>query len=178
MTAIIDNTYITSSRQLAAGWECVGQKSVTNGGVMNQYWDFAGLSGDYRYKLFLQGYANGAKTAYLYLNGDENTAHYYNERLYADDAIIASARSNTSAIFTTWAAGGLYSECEIAIDDSDYATFVSRMNSPNTNLMVLNYYAGGKTDATMTEITEIKIKALSLNNGYTGTVTLYRASAR
>ena len=176
MPAGIDNMFIQSSRQLNAGWECAGQKSITNGGVMNQYFDFAGLSGDYRYKLFLQGNATAARTASLYLNGDEVNAHYYNERLYADDAVLASIRTNNPNVFTTWAAGGLFAECEIAVDGAGYATFVMRMNSPNTNAMVLNYYAGGKTDATMTEITEIKIKALALAGGYTGIVTLYRAS--
>lgn len=157
------------------GMELVGQQAIAYTAPIFHRVSWTGLSGDYRYFIKVQAQATGNTNGALYLNGDTTSSHYYNERFYCDDVTIGSGRFNQPYVFSSWGAGGLYAECELAVDGAGYAAFVCRMNSPNTAAMVLNYYAGGKTNATMAEITDIKIEwILAGANSVTGIATLYR----
>jgi len=151
----------------------VSQKAFASNAVT-----FSGLSGDYRYVLHLSMTVVDASSAAIEINADTTVTHYYGELLVADAAVVFCLRVNNNLIAAMdpgTPAGDYYCVADITRGNG-YAAYMANSGGPSTSSIAFRNLVGFKTDATITEITSIKILKSS-GTSVTGTATLYKLAA-
>lgn len=165
------NTFIASSGQLGAGLALVSTLDFAANSVT-----FSGLSGNYRYLVFLEiNHTGAAGTMEIQINGDTTANHYNIQAIIADGAVISSGNSNTNIFGATNTGEGDYLILgEITRSGTGYAMWNARGTGPATIGIACYDCKGGKTDATVTEVTSLKF----IDNAGTcaGSARLYRMS--
>lgn len=132
--------------------------------------DFAGLTGDYEYRLVLRVASDGVSSSALELNADTTANHYWTQRTLGIAGVVSTGANNLNLLFQTSASSG-YFIVDIGIDGSSYA-FYSLCGMMKRAVPEQQLLQGQKTDATVTSITEIKV--VSGGASITGTASLYR----
>jgi len=148
----------------------VAQKSFASNAV-----EFAALSGDYRYVLYLALTCADVTIGKIELNGETTATNYYDQFMNTDNAVYTAARENANNC-VIGLAGGNAVKIDVFRDESGYLRYFALCSGSPTN-PILRTYAGGKSNATATEVTAIKILKTATGTSLAGTATLYKMAA-
>ena len=117
-----------------------------------------------------------AKNAYtsnidlrIYINGDENDAHYYHQYLVASGTSTSAGNSNNSSFLTLSAGERGVAELTLALDPDGYFKWLTSGTEKTSTDVNLVLTAGSK-DGTVDEVTSIRIRSTAAGGIAAGTV--------
>jgi len=125
--------------------------------------DFSDIPSPNNYSAFLiifklKNDTTSGADIHLYFNEDYTDAHYYSQRNYASNTTIAGARSNAPVIAGMNNTDDVCGHIWIFKNVAGYGCAVSQSTNRNGANIILDNYGTSKSDATLSSITDIRIK--------------------
>lgn len=119
----------------------------------------------------------GGTQFHIYINGDTTAANYYCEFVDIAGAVTTSNNLNYPLLVYLIANYKCTFECLIFIDSGGYACYQTVITGFNGSTPIAKFTMGGKTNATVADITQIDITANNADGFASGSyISLYKVA--